>query len=418
METGFHGNVPMLKSRSDASHVVFRRRELSPSSMRVNSFRTTIRSLQLDHSQSFWSLLSWFVGLTLLMVVPTFRLLYVKATDDKPQHQLVFQPLVVSVGVWTSIVSFLFLRHAIRQHGLRGVLFLDSIAEEAVEVRKDYDIAIEQGATLLAKIFLPAFALFLVQKTWFFTHIKLQPLPFGFNSQVADLAVVIGASTFSWIFQTTTYLYTCVLFWTVCFLQELKMKQFKESLGKRLSPELYYHQYVKILQGLQTTSRRFRQFLALTGAIIVFGALASMYAIVGARRTGFNIFMAGELLVLNMVNLTGIGLCLRSASRLAHFHRRIVKAACSMHALGTFSSAIQPATPCLRADLSVDIVQRLEMLISTQDAWCRRAALVSFLSSTNAGISVYGFVLDRFFVHTSIGALLTTTWFILGQSLG
>lgn len=43
---------------------------------------------------------------------------------------------------------------------------------------------------------------------------------------------------------------------------------------------------------------------------------------------------------------------------------------------------------------------------------------VNYLTHSTAGISVYGFVLDRFFVHTSFGALCTTTWFILGRSLG
>lgn len=189
------------------------------------------------------------------------------------------------------------------------------------------------------------------------------------------------------------------------------MKLFKDLLQQRHDPEFYFNKYTSIIKCLRSTSHRFRLFLALTGLITVFSALASMYEVV-VHRHGVSIFMSGELLVLNLVNVTGIGLCLKSASKLAHLHRRIVKEASSMHAKATFAASKDSLL-----HQSLEFQEKVDHFCQAQDAWSRRSALVNFLSNNSAGISVYGFVLDRFFVHTSVGAILTTVWFFLGRSL-
>lgn len=193
------------------------------------------------------------------------------------------------------------------------------------------------------------------------------------------------------------------------------MKLFKDLLLQRYDPEFYFNKYASIIKCLRSTSRRFRSFLALTGLITVFSALASMYEVV-VHRSGTSIFMSGELLVLNIVNLTGIGVCLKSASKIAHLHRRIVKEASSMHAKATFAAS-KGHLLTLGKDQSFEFQEKVEQFCQAQDAWSRRSALVNFLTNNSAGISVYGFVLDRFFVHTSVGAILTTVWFFLGRSL-
>lgn len=382
--------------------------------LRVPSFRWTVRALQLDHSDHLSSTLSWLVASILLVVVPVLRLCFVKAVLGDSEHELVFQPLVVVVGMAQSAISFLFLSQTIRTHGLRGVLFIDAAEEEAMEVQNEYNAIIERDSMQLAKLFAPALLFYIIYRCWFCIEIELEPLPFETTFSAASLVTIILPMSAAWIFQTTTYLYTCILFSTVCALQELKMRKFKDLLGKGFDPEFYFDKYVKILRGLHATSRRFRLFLALIMTIDIAGFLASMYEIVVAQRAGIDMLLVGEILVLNMVSLTGLGLCLKSASKLSHHHRRIIKAAASMHAQGTFEVADFEVIYSGGKDT---IVERLDKFCQMQDAWSRRAALVTYLSSFSAGISVYGFVLDRFIIHTSIGALLTTTWFILGRSL-
>ncbi|CAM6089907.1 unnamed protein product [Calypogeia fissa] len=408
-------------------------RELSL--VRFQSVQNTARILQLDHTQSSWSILSYVVAFLLLIVVPIFKLVFVKADTEMRNDQLVFQPVVIIVGVSRSVVSFVFLAYAIRIHGLNGILFLDSVAEEVAQVRKDYDTVVELGSTLLIKLFVPSFIIYMAQLTWLYSRVDFKPLPFNTSFVQVELIFTLFMTTLSWMFQTTTYLYACVLFWKVCKLQELKMRQYYEMLNQGLETEYYVMEYERIKRDLKNTSHRFRSFLAFTFFITVSGALISMYEVVDSINDGLALCLWGELVVLTVVNLTGAWLCLRCSSKIAHLHKRIYKRAASVHAKQTLGSPLTTQSAPLTKiptivqsaplfKISEDggsnqaALERLENYCQRQDAWARRAAVVEYLSGGDVGISVYGFILDRFFVHTSIGALLTTTWFILGRSLG
>ncbi|XP_057838388.1 uncharacterized protein LOC131048456 isoform X1 [Cryptomeria japonica] len=412
-------------------------------SLHVKNVTRTIRTLQLDHSQRFWSLVSWIVGFMMILVIPILRLIYVKPADNEASHQisegkhqrtrveqqdkgdieptstvpviqLVFQPFVVVIGILISSVSFIFFSQSTRKYGIQGILYLDMAAEETVYIREEYNKFIQRGATKLLKLFTPVLVLYILQKGWFYIDVPLASLP-HLNNRTANIVIISMSEGISWVYQTTTFLYACILFWKVCYLQELKMQLFKEMLLQAYDPELYYIKYTGIIKCLQSTSRRFRLFLALTGSITIFSALASMYVVVKDRH-GIGILLSGELVVLNLVNLTGIGLCLHSASKVAHLHRRIVKAASSMHAKTTFATSKCYISSQWK-DQSLEFEEKIQLFSQAQDAWSQRSALVNFISNNNAGISVYGFVLDRFFVHTSIASVLTTMWFIVGQSL-
>ncbi|XP_057838390.1 uncharacterized protein LOC131048456 isoform X3 [Cryptomeria japonica] len=336
-------------------------------SLHVKNVTRTIRTLQLDHSQRFWSLVSWIVGFMMILVIPILRLIYVKPADNEASHQisegkhqrtrveqqdkgdieptstvpviqLVFQPFVVVIGILISSVSFIFFSQSTRKYGIQGILYLDMAAEETVYIREEYNKFIQRGATKLLKLFTPVLVLYILQKGWFYIDVPLASLP-HLNNRTANIVIISMSEGISWVYQTTTFLYACILFWKVCYLQ-----------------------------------------------------------------------------VLNLVNLTGIGLCLHSASKVAHLHRRIVKAASSMHAKTTFATSKCYISSQWK-DQSLEFEEKIQLFSQAQDAWSQRSALVNFISNNNAGISVYGFVLDRFFVHTSIASVLTTMWFIVGQSL-
>ncbi|MCO5607636.1 hypothetical protein L7F22_061834 [Adiantum nelumboides] len=387
---------------------------------RLQSFQRTVKVLQLDHSHYKTSLLSWVIGVILVVGVPILRLCFVKEASNDSKYELVFQPFTVVVGSALSTISFVFLTQAIRKYGIRGVLFLDAAEEEVMEIQEEYDTIIEQCRMLLAKLFIPAFVLYVFYKAWFYAKVELQPLPFEKKLTSLSLSIIITFSTLSWVFQTAVFLYSCVLFSTVCSLQELKMLKFKGLLEDGFDPEFYFSKYTRVIKGLRATSHRFRAFLALIFALTIVGFLASMYKVVEAERSGISTFMAGEIVILNWVGLFGVGLCLKSSSKLSHLHRRIVKAAASMHARLTFETGklADSSMEDAKKDLNTDsLLQKFSSYFQYQDACSRRAALVNYLSSMSVGISVYGFVLDRFFIHASIGALLTTLWFILGRSL-
>ena len=75
-----------------------------------------------------------------------------------------------------------------------------------------------------------------------------------------------------------------------------------------------------------------------------------------------------------MVTLSGVGLCLKASSKLSHLHRRIVKAATSMHARITFETGNMQQIQTDKNDTN-SILERLNNFCRIQDECCRRAAL-------------------------------------------
>ncbi|GJP32387.1 hypothetical protein CLOM_g16981 [Closterium sp. NIES-68] len=597
-------SAPHLLARASSSHEA-----------QVRRFRSTLRCLALDTSSRRWAVLTWASGVALLGVVPCCLYAYVQPADDRPQHKLPFQLLVLVLHNALGALAFLFLRASLRTHGLHAVLFLDSAAQEDVAVQLQYDKCLHQNRAMLMYLLLPLFLLHLLHKALLFACIPLRidhPL-LPARYRLLQLAALFLLSSLSWLFAASTFLFTCVLFWKACSLQELKMQGYRGVVQRCSDPAFCFFEYTRISAGLAAISRRFRLFLLLAFSITLLGALASMFHMVQYRDgpVTLSFINSGHLVVANVVALVGTGICLRSASKLAHLHRRIVRVASAMHAQHTFDSApLLPPTPPLplqptivppfphtvppsfsqslapplsafsptpftpahqsqpssmlcpqpsssttflsyltttnshptapsfdlvagadtdtgsgafrpysssvshratntsssangktsssrstngssscsgdapacsssppqhhsHPSLSLGLSEPLlsararqsaagawaaqdpavlarqgaaeaaaaagegqahgmgregsgerggdmELaveLLKRQEAWAQRAALVNFLSSSAVGISVYGFVLDRVFIHTSVGALLTTTWFILGQSL-
>ncbi|GBG60714.1 hypothetical protein CBR_g12452 [Chara braunii] len=402
----------------------------------VHHIRTGLRILHLDHSRSSWGCLSWTVGLLMIVVIPFLRFAFVHPLDDEDPatSPLPFRSVVFILEFFPSAISFVCFHHMLRTHGLRGVLFLDAVHDEPYEIRQAYERSLRSVMRLLFKLTSPAFALHVIQKALIYVYIPLAPFPITTGHWRVDLGVVFVITSLAWLFQTTTFLFVCVIFWKICSLQVLKMRHYSFQLQKYDDSSKLFFAYSRIIRGLGIISHRFRGFLSLSGVIIVLGTLASMYNVVQARKGNLSFINTGELAVCNCLYLMGGGLCLRSASRIAHQHRRIVKQACTMHARSSYGCG--PVSPCTTPPGSVPVksasppiaalftaaqdptLARIEAACERQEEWCHRAALIGFLSQTTAGISVYGFVLDRAFVHTSFGALCTTTWFILGRSLG
>ena len=89
----------------------------------------------------------------------------------------------------------------------------------------------------------------------------------------------------------------------------------------------------------------------------------------------YNVWFISNLWqILNVVTLSGVGLCLKASSKISHLHRRIVKAATSMHARITFETGNMPQIQTDKHDINT-ILERLNTFCKVQDECCRRAAL-------------------------------------------
>ncbi|XP_031477405.1 uncharacterized protein LOC116248639 [Nymphaea colorata] len=401
-----------MEEGNDLSHSLLHVHFRDPSTLRLPGLPHDRRSWWNDFKQLCWRIFLCTMAVLLIFVIPVLRLIFVKSSD--PSQELVFQPLVILLRFLISSISFICLCHIVWKHGTKGILFL---TEETQEMEEKHKSIMKTCRIQLIKLFLPLLCAYVAHKLWLYLTVSLKPLPFGFKNKALDTIIIAVALCLSWCFGTGTYLYACTLFGEACVLQETKMKLYSDLLRRGLDIGYYFNAYKTVLKCLKATSRRFRFFLAMTGGISVCGFLASLYEIVDDVRTGTGILLSGDLMIVNIVNITGWIFCLRSASRIAHLHRRILKSASSMNANATLEAMRNLQPLLINEAAEKDIQNGIRLFSQFQVDWAGRSALVDFLSNNTAGISIYGFVLDRFFVHTSIGALATTTWFVLGRSL-
>ncbi|GAQ89749.1 hypothetical protein KFL_005580010 [Klebsormidium nitens] len=393
-------------------------------------FRRALAFVLLWKSGTVASALGSVLGFFCIMAVPLAEYIWLRPVKES-EEELPFRGLVLSLETSLAVVSYAFLTHLVSKHGVRKLLLLEVLLVEDASVQEAYIEHLQDALTVLGRLFLPAFALHVSQKLWWWLTVPHAPLPVTLGHTHVIEVLFILLTSYSWVFRTVCFLYVCVLFWGICGLQVLKMRYYSQLLDLAADPSWCFHEYVRLCQGLVTISHRFRAFLAWSGVLILFGLLASMYNVVREKSDSLTFLNSGDLIVCNWVYVNGGFICLQAASKIAHFHRRIVKLASSMHAERScdfgFRMASSPAglsSPGGLEELAEEgggesqTAKMLQAWIRRADAYQQRAALVNYLTHSTAGISVYGFVLDRFFVHTSFGALCTTTWFILGRSLG
>jgi hypothetical protein len=77
----------------------------------------------------------------------------------------------------------------------------------------------QEASTILLRLFLPAFALHVAQKTWWWLTVPHAPLPVTLSHTHVMEVLFFLATSYSWVFRTVCFLYVCVLFWSICGLQ-------------------------------------------------------------------------------------------------------------------------------------------------------------------------------------------------------
>ncbi|KAF3783057.1 hypothetical protein EJ110_NYTH32804 [Nymphaea thermarum] len=306
-----------MEEGNDLSHSLLHVHFRDPSTLRLPGLPHDRRSWWNDFKQLCWRIFLCTMAVLLIFVIPVLRLIFVKSSNP---------------------------------------------SQETCRIQ-------------LIKLFLPLLCAYVAHKLWLYLTVSLEPLPFGFKNKTLDTIIIAVTLCLSWCFGTGTYLYTCTLFGEACVLQETKMKLYSDLLRRGLDIGYYFNAYKTVLKCLKATSRRFRFFLAMTGGISVCGFLASLYEIVDDVRTGTGILLSGDLMIVNIVNITGWIFCLRSASRIAHLHRRILKSASSMNANATLEAMRNLQPLLINEAAEKDIQNGIRLFSQFQVDWAGRSAL-------------------------------------------
>ncbi|CAM0909910.1 unnamed protein product [Alopecurus aequalis] len=414
------------------------RRTMSRPDDELQSFRSCLRLVCLDHSTPGRAAVSWLLFLLLAVVVPAVEhfLLAFRPTR-RPFDAVVQLSLSAASGA-----SFLCLSSFFRRIGLRRLLYLDKLQTKSDRVRLNYTARLAFSFRLLASLVAPCFAAEAAYKAWWYAT-SADRVPFFANDVLSDV-VACSLEMASWMYRSTIYLLTCVLFRLICHLQGLRLEDFAGSLlieveEGRMGVERVLREHLDIRKQLKVISHRFRRFIVAAALIGTASQFASV--LLTTRHDSINdLLHTGELALCSVVLMSGLIIILNSAAKITHQAQGLTGQTTKWHACCT----IEPV-PDEEVDLGSNQNSMMEEYYET-DSDCesseatgdedmlentrflqphshvisfqKRQALVTYLENNKAGITVFGFTLDRSYLHTVFMIVWTLFLWLLGKTVG
>nr|XP_023885265.1 uncharacterized protein LOC111997413 isoform X2 [Quercus suber] len=174
-------------------------------------------------------------------------------------------------------------------------------------------------------------------------------------------------------------------------------------------------EHLKIRRNLRIISHRFRAFIFLTLVLVTASQFTTLLDTVPSSAN-VNIFKAGELIVCSISLVTGLFICLRSATKITHKAQSLTSLAAKWHACATINpfDNTDGETPRARTNSSQVFSMnhywesddeedgdddldntKLVPIFTHTISFQKRQALVTYLENNKAGITVFGFMLDR-----------------------
>eukprot|EP00250_Pteridium_aquilinum_P002428 c12643_g1_i3 orf=744-2378(-) len=402
-------------------------------------FRCSLFWLGLDQSTPFRIVVSWTAAFLLAIGISICYFAMVNTEDTHLTQGHPFDHVVHTSEAALTVVSFACLSHNLRKHGLRRFLFLDQISLESLEVQSGYIEELNKAFRLLQLIILPSFATELIHQIWWFT---CAPITFPLiQSSAVKRTILCIAVMVSWLYKTTVFLLPCILFRLMCYLQNLRFEGYIKMLESVSEVSVILKQYMRLRQQLNIISHRYRMFIVLS--LVTITASQFIFLLMITATTGsVSFFTAGNLGVCSLVQLIGFVICLHGAARITHRAQRIVSIVSQWHAMSTcqnyeVSRQDSEATNCTSicwvdeadrltgAEYDDDLSSALNMYSTSSRAtknnlaaFHMRQAFVWYIQQDQAGISLFGYKLDRSFVYALASVELSLLLFILGLTIG
>lgn len=403
----------------------------------LRSFRSCLKWLCADQSNPWKASLSWSVFFLFTIGVPLLsHFLLVCPTCDL-SHRRPYNAIVqLSLSAFATL-SFISLSSFTRKYGLLKFLFLDKLSGEREKVQQGYTYQLHRSLKLLLIFVLPCFAAVTAYKIWWYITAGTA-IPYYFGNVYVSDAIACSLQLCSWLYRKSMFLFVCVLFRLICYLQILRLEDFAEVFRAECDVGYILKDHLRIRRNLRTISHRFRAFILFTMILVTANQLASL-VLMTKNGADVSFFKAGELALCSIILVTALCICLRSATKITHRAQSIACLAAKWHICATInsfdmadgdmptaqipSSRIFPACDDSESDdeeKDEDDLDTTKMFPIYAHTWSfqKRQALVTYLENNKAGITVYGFTLDRTWLHTMFGIQLSLVLWILSKTVG
>ncbi|XP_015582109.1 uncharacterized protein LOC8269016 [Ricinus communis] len=399
----------------------------------LQSFRSYLRWMCVDQSNIWVTCLSWFMFILFAVVVPAISHFVLACSTCDSKHKRPYDSVVQLSLSSVATLSFVCLSKFIRKYGLRRFLFLDKLCDESETVRKGYTDQLNWSLKLLSIFVLPCFVAESAYKIWWYASGASQ-IPFLGNVILSDTVACI-MELCSWLYRTTIIFLVCVLFHLICHLQILRLQDFAQVFQVDSDVESVLSEHLRIKRHLRIISHRYRAFV-LWALILATGSQFASLLITTKSGAVVDVYRAGELALCSITLVTGLLIILRSATKITHKAQSVTSLAAKWHicaTLDTFDSTEgeTPRTPTANGitddeegddagdeEDELDNSKLIPAYAYSTISFQKRQALVNYFENNRAGITVYGFTLDRSTLHSIFGVELALVLWLLGKTVG
>ncbi|PIA36901.1 hypothetical protein AQUCO_03200098v1 [Aquilegia coerulea] len=405
----------------------------------LKSFRTCLKYMCVDQSNPWRACLSWFMFFLLGILVPFVSHFWLACKDCDGNLHRPFDGVVQTSLTSVATVSFLGISTIVRKYGLRRHLFLNKLYSESQKVRDGYRIQLQRSLKILAVFVLPCFAVDGAYKIWWYSSGAAKIPIFG-NVYVGN-AIACIFELLSWLYRTSIFFLVCVVYRLVCYLQILRLQDFAHVFQEEPDVGKVLNDHFRIRRHLQVISHRYRAFILCSLVFITFSQLSTLLNTTRPHAK-VNVYLAGELALCSMTLMAGLYILLRSATKITHRAQSVTSLAAKWHICATLHpfdevdgkvsreennshSHVIPITVNEDSSEDDDVgddhdeIDHIRIMSYAQTiSFRKRQALVTYFENNRAGITVYGFMLDRTYLHTMFGIEMSLVLWLLGKTIG
>ncbi|KAK0601708.1 hypothetical protein LWI29_026746 [Acer saccharum] len=386
----------------------------------LRSFRSFLKWVCVDQSSAWTACLSWSMFVTFALVVPALSHFLLACSSCDARHARPYDWVVQLSLSAVATLSFVCLSGFVKRFGLRRFLFFDKLCDESENVRRNYTEQLHRSLKLLSIFVLPCFLVEAAYKIWWYSS-GASRIPFLGNVYLSDIVACI-MELCSWLYRTTVIFLICVLFRLICHLQILRLQDFAKVFQLDSDVGTVLSEHFRIRRHLRIISHRYRAFI-LWALILITGSQFASLLMTTKPHAVVNIYRAGELALCSMTLVTALLMLLRSATKITHKAQGVTCLAAKWHVCATLDSfeANESETPRALAvtarvfpsshedsegddagdeEDDLDNSKLIPAYAYSTISFQKRQALVKYFENNRAGITVYGFTLDRSTLHT------------------
>ncbi|GAB2210984.1 hypothetical protein Droror1_Dr00016274 [Drosera rotundifolia] len=407
-------------------------------SIELRSLRSCLNWLCVYQSNPWKTTLSWSVFFLFGIGVPIISHFVLSCSSSCDEdHKQPFDAIVELSLSSIAALSYVSLMSFARKYGLRKFLFLDKLCDESEKVRVGYTAQLQRSMKILCIFVLPCLAADVAYRIWWYITGGTD-IPHWGNIYLSH-SIACTMELCSWFYRSSIFFLGCVLYRLICYLQILRLEDFAQVFQLEFDVGWALVEHLRIRKVLRVISHRFRLFILWTLLLVTASQLASLL-VTTKNEDDVNIYTAGELALCSVTLVTGLCICLRSATKITHKAQSITSLAAKWHAVATIGSLEYNDTETPMAHVASprsfswdaisgsyddegdedDELDNTKMVPSFATTICyqKRQALVTYLENNRAGITVYGFMLDRTYLHTIFGVELSLVLWLLSKTIG